>query len=306
MVKRQGDVIPAVVSFVAAARTGKEQPFIFPKSCPVCSIELIKAEDEVVTRCINKSCPAKTEQRMIHFAARNAADIDGLSIRKVQQLIEAGLLEKISDLYKLKESDLSGLEGWGELSAKKLLKAIDSSKEIRLDRFIFALGIRHVGRKTAKVLAESFDDLVSLRSADFDTLNDIAEIGPETAETLIDFFADPKESQQIDDLLAQGMKIVSLEKANSATQQFLGKTFVITGTFKSYSRKQITEVIEENGGKVSSAISSKTSYLLAGDSPGSKLKKAQELGITILDEEELSKLISGRDKSFYRILMMSL
>ena len=295
VVKRQGDVIPAVVSFVAAARTGKEQQFVFPVNCPVCSDELVKAENEVVTRCINKSCPAKIEQRIIHFAARNAADIDGLSIKKIQQLIAVNLIRKTSDLYRLKESDLFNLEGWGELSAKNLLKAIDSSREISLDRFIFALGIRHVGRKTAKVLAESFQDLPSLQFADFDTLNSINEIGPETADALIDFFADAKESEEIADFLALGLNIVSLDKASLGTQQFLGETFVITGTFKDYSRKQLTEIIEKNSGKVSSAVSSKTSYLLVGESAGSKLKKAQELGITILEEKELSKLFSFMD-----------
>ena len=190
---------------------------------------------------------------------------------------------------------MSDLEGWGELSAKKLLKAINDSRGIRLDKLIFALGIRHVGRKTAKVLAEYFDDLGSLRSTNFEILNNIAEIGPETAETLIEFFADSNESQQLDDLIDLGMNITSLEKTNLSAQKFLGEIFVITGTFEDFSRKQLTEIIEKNGGKVSSAVSSKTNYILAGDSPGSKLKKAQELGITILANKELSKLFSDID-----------
>ena len=289
VVRRQGDVIPAVVASVASARKGGERKFVFPKECPECGSKVAREEDEAAYRCVNPHCPAKLEQRVLHFASRNAADIEGLGDKMVQLLLEHGLISDLPSLYDLTQAQLEALPRMGELSSKNLLEALEQSKRIALDRFIFALGIRHVGEKTAQVLARRCGSLTNFVKMNYEELLTIDEIGEETARTITDFLASPEERAAIEGLLAHGFMIS--ESSAPAGTALQGKSFVITGTLSSMSRKQAEERITALAGKVSSAVSKRTDYVVAGEEAGSKLQKAQELGVKILDEAEFLALI---------------
>jgi DNA ligase (NAD+) len=282
VVRRQGDVIPAVVAFVPGKRTGEEREFSFPKNCPVCDTAVERVEGEAVVRCPNPRCPAKSTQRIIHFASRNALDIEGLGKKMVELLVENELVRDISDLYSLTFDQLVALPRMGERSAQNLLDALEQSKNPLFAKFLYALGIRHVGERTAKVLGQSLRSLEELRKTTEEALLALPEIGPEIATSVLDFFGDEEEQRVLDQLLEQGFTFQHPStESNGDTLQ--GKTFVITGTL-SVKRGDLKEEIESLGGKVSSSVSAKTDYLIAGEEAGSKLKKAKDLGVKILDE----------------------
>ena len=293
IIRRQGDVIPAVVNSLVNLRDGTEKEFVFPTECPVCLRKAFKDEDEAVYRCINKSCPAKIRERIIHFAARNAVDIEGLGEKMVDLLLENNLISKISEIYKLepKREVLANLPRMGELSTNNLLNAINERKKISLSKFIFALGIRQVGEKAGQIIARKFINLESFLGCTKEDLVSIHEIGEETANSIIEFLQDIEERQQINDMLEEG--VVVLDEQAPTDTSFSGLTFVLTGTLANYSRDQATKIIQDKGGKVSSSVSKKTSYVLAGEEAGSKLEKAVELGVKVLSEEEFRVLVNG-------------
>lgn len=289
VVRRQGDVIPAVAAVVTAARDGSEQQFHFPTACPVCGGEVKREESEAVTRCVNSHCPAQLEQRLIHFASRAAADIDGLGAKLVALLLEHNLVGSIADLYDLAQEQLEALPRMGTLSAKNLLAALEASKHISLTRFIFALGIRHVGERTAGILAEATGSIEKLRALQYEQLTEIPDIGSETAAAVAAFLADEHEQLQVDALIKKGF-IISHEKKPVIESELSGKTFVLTGSLTTYSRTDARKFIESLGGSVTSSVSKKTDYLVAGDEPGSKYEKARQLGVAILSEDEFIAL----------------
>ena len=292
VVKRQGDVIPAVITYIPDRRTGNEVAFDFPNNCPKCNSELIRPIGEAVSRCPNPKCPAKIEQRIIHFASKAAMDIDGLGDKMVSLLLEHNLIKNFSDIFKLKFEELKDLPRMGELSSKNLLEAIEKSKDVDLEKFIFALGIRHIGERSAKILAnycKSIDKFLNLK---YEEVLEIPEIGPETATAITEFISDEFERQLIDNLLKSGLRINFVEEKKEDSK-ITGKTFVITGTLENYSRPEMQKLIENKGGKVLSAISKKTDFLLAGENAGSKLEKAKSLGVTIIDEVNLLELLSS-------------
>lgn len=290
IVRRQGDVIPAVVAVIKEKRTGKEKKFKFPKNCPICETEAVKGEDEAVYRCPNSKCPAKLEERIVHFASRNAADIEGLGNKNVALLLKHDLLKDLSSIYDLQKEQIEVLPRMGELSAQNLVDAIQKSLNISLNKFIFALGIRHVGEKTALTLAKYCGTIERFKELTYDNLVQINEIGEETALTIQSYLSDAEEMRILDKLLSHGFKIESAGKP--AGDSLSGKSFVITGTLESMSRGEAEEMIESLSGKVSSSVSKKTSYLIVGADPGSKFAKAQALGVEILDEEKFKDLIN--------------
>ncbi|MCL4130999.1 UNVERIFIED_CONTAM: hypothetical protein GTU68_058860 [Idotea baltica] len=289
VVKRQGDVIPAVTSYIASARDGSEKKFKFPNKCPECKGEIFKEDKDTILRCSNTKCPAKIRHRIKHFSSRKAADIDGLGLKTVELLIKNSVLTSIASLYHLKVSDIKDLPGMGELSANNLLQALEESKSISLDRFIYSLGIRFVGERTAKVIAEYSGNLKKFISLDEEELLNIQEVGTETAKSVSEFVSDKDEIAIINDLISSGFKIKTSKSAKDKSLE--GLIFVITGSLSEFSRSEAKKIIESKSGKVSSSISSKTSYLLLGEKAGSKLKKAQDLGIKIINEAEFKDLI---------------
>jgi len=288
IVRRQGDVIPAVVAVVMSKRTGAEKPFKFSTTCPECGAELAKEDDGAVLRCKNKGCPAQGVQRVIHFVSRQALDIDGLGKKLVQLLFEKGLIKDAADLYHLDPIQLAALPGMGELSSKNLLAALEASKRCPLDRFIFALGIRHVGVRTAKILAAHCKTPERLLGLEEEELLALPEIGPQTAEAIVTFLSSDQELEMINRLLKSGFEF---EQVESASGSLYGKTFVLTGTLDSYSRDQAKDELEKRGAKVTSSVSAKTDYLVAGKDAGSKLKKARDLKVTILQEAQFLELL---------------
>lgn len=291
VVRRQGDVIPAVVAMVPAARTGSEKVFKFPSQCPECETALIRPEGEAVARCPNSRCPARLEQHILHFASRNGADIEGLGDKWVEIFIERGLVRDIADLYLITEAQLLELPRMGEQLARKILAAIQKGRQIPLNKFIFALGIRHVGERTALVLARYCKSLRSFRDLDSAALPSIPEIGVETAAALAEFLADAQQQGLMDKLLTAGVRIIDhVEQAGGMLQ---GKSFVLTGTLSSLSRDEATQRIQSHGGKVSSSVSKKTDFVVAGAEPGSKFDKAKELGVKVLDEQGFLALLTG-------------
>ena len=290
IVRRQGDVIPAVVGVVAKNRSGSEKIFKFPSICPECETKVIRVEGEAVWRCPNTLCPAQLLGRIEHFGSRKAADIEGLGEKSVEALLDAKLLTKLSDIYFLEPAKIAELPRMGDLSAKNLINAIENSKHIPLARFIFALGIRHVGERTAQSLASFCQNIDSFFKLTESQLLTIPDIGQETSKSILEFLSDKAQVDDVKRILSAGVSPFHT-KIDQSNLKLAGKTFVITGTLPTLSRDEATELIESNGGKVSSSVSKKTDFLLAGEDAGSKLKKATELGILILSEDELRKLI---------------
>lgn len=284
IVRRQGDVIPAVISAITERRGSDVVPYAFPDDCPLCQTRLLK--EEIVARCPNSSCPGRIVGRIIHFASRRAADIEGLGENTVIQLVEFGLIKSIPDLYRLKFEDLVALPRFAAKSAKNLIDSIAERKLLPLERLLFALGIRHVGEKTAKVLALHFGDKIS--EASFEEVSSLHEIGPEIALSVVQFF---KQERAIwDELKSLGVCGIPPEKKDG---RLSGKSFVLTGTLTSMSRDVAKDKIEELGGKVLSSVSKKTDFVVAGEDAGSKLKKAEGLGVKVIDENEFLEILSG-------------
>lgn len=288
IVRRAGDVIPEVVGAVLERRTGEEEPFNLLKQhplCPVCGSHVVRGEDEAVARCTGGLfCPAQRKQALWHFASRRAMDIEGLGDKLVDQLVDLGLVHSPADLYGLDAGRLAGLPRMGEKSAANLLAAIAASKETSLARFIYALGIRNVGEATAKELARHFGKLDALLAADEDTMQRVQDVGPVVAACIRQFFVEGHNLQVVHALRAAGVHWPDMEPAATAGGRLHGKTFVLTGTLPTLSRDEAKALVEAAGGKVTGSVSKKTDYVVAGTEAGSKLDKAQALGITVLDE----------------------
>jgi DNA ligase (NAD+) len=292
IVRRAGDVIPEVVGIVPDQRPPHAQPFIMPTSCPVCGSHVMRDAEEAVARCSGGLyCPAQRKQAILHFASRRAMDIEGLGDKLVEQLVDKGIIHHPADLYRLDESALAGLERMAEKSALNIVQAIEHSKETTLARFVFALGIRNVGEATAKELARHFGNLNAIEQADPDALQQVADIGPVVAESMLQFFGEPHNREVVRLLIEAGIHWPEEEGRQVKTGGLLGKTLVLTGALPSLSRETAKEMIEAQGGKVSGSVSKKTDYVVVGAEAGSKLEKAQALGVAILDEDGLMNLL---------------
>jgi DNA ligase (NAD+) len=289
VVKRAGDVIPDVQSVVTEKRTGKEKKIKFPTKCPACSAEVIRAEEEAAHRCINMACPARLAETLKHFVSKRAMNIEGLGEKWIYQFMDAGIVKHFSDLYDLKVKDLLELDRQGQRSAEKLVEAIARSKDVTLDRFIYALGIRFVGERTAELLAIHFGNLEAFLKADRETLVNVEEVGERVAESIEEFLRDRPNIDEIKRLLKKGVTPTWEKKQGSG--ELAGQTFVITGTLPSLSRDEAADLIRSHGGKVTNSVSKATSYLVVGSDAGSKLQKAISLKVPQLDEAGLKKLL---------------
>ncbi len=291
VVRRQGDVIPAVVAAVTASRTGKERRFSFPTACPECNTAVERPEGEAVARCPNPQCPAKLHNRIVHFASRDAMDIEGLGDKMVELLLEHKVVDDLPALYLLSPEVLRELPRMGEISSKNLVQAIASSKQRPLDRLIFALGVRHVGSKTAQTLARQCGTIEKFLALTEEELLAMEEVGPETASSVAEFLADRYSQDLVRALLKRGVSPAPVAVRATEGGALSGQTFVLTGTLATMSRKEAEEQILNRGGKVSSSVSKKTSFVVAGESPGSKLDAAKKLGVAVLSEQEFAALL---------------
>ncbi|MCF8024207.1 MAG: NAD-dependent DNA ligase LigA [Desulfobacteraceae bacterium] len=284
LVQRAGDVIPEIVKVIESRRTGSEKRFEMPSKCPVCSSDAVRIEDEAVTRCINRDCPAQLKGNIRHFASKGGFDIDGLGTKLIDQLVDKKIVTSLADIFKLDVKALQNLERMGPKSAQNLVDAISASKRVHFSRFLYALGIRHVGEYVAKLLAAQYEDIDALAAAKREELQAIEGLGPVVAASIVEFFRRRENLETIQALQYLGVQTIS-EKKTQQAQPFKDKTFVLTGSLSSMTRNTAREKIEAAGGKVSGSVSSKTDYVVAGDLPGSKLEKAQNLGVTVLDDE---------------------
>lgn len=292
LIQRAGDVIPEVVKVIESQRTGREKKFHLPDHCPVCGSKVERKPDEAVVRCISRNCIAQLKERLRHLAMIDALNIDGLGEKIIEQLVDDGLVKSYAELFTLTQEQLMELEGFKEKSSSKLIQAIQSARSPELNRLIFGLGIRHVGERTAKILANFFRNLETLSKASEAELQQVHEIGPEVAKSVCQYFTDPQHQLELHELLKH-LKIQAPAPRREGEQSLAGKTFVLTGTLPHLSRSDATRMIEEAGAKVSSNVSKKTHFVVAGAEAGSKLDKARELGISILDEHELLKLLGS-------------
>ena len=289
IVQRAGDVIPEVVRVIPEKRTGNEKKFKMPAKCPECGSEIVHFEGEVAHRCVNISCPAQLKEHIRHFASRGAIDIEGLGEKVSAQLFDARLIADPADLYFLKKEQLVALDRQAEKSAQNLIEAIGKSKNPPLDKFIYALGIRHVGERTAKLLAARFGSMENLVAAKQEDLTAINEIGPEIAASIVEFFHERKNIDVMNKFSKAGIKPQKKEIDNNAPLQ--GKSFVFTGSMESMGRNDAKSIVENLGGSIHSSVTKKTTYVVAGSDPGSKLDKAKSSGVKIISEEEFLKLI---------------
>lgn len=293
VVRRAGDVIPEVVRVLPERRTGAEKDFVMPDHCPVCGSETFRDEEEKDTRCTGGLfCPAQRRESLVHFASRLALNIDGLGEKVIDQLLEAGLIQTPADLYRITEEKLLTLERFGKKSAANLVEAIEKSKETTLARFIYALGIRHVGESTARDLAQHFRSLEALMSADADALLKVNDVGEVIAQSIIHFFEEPHNRHVIENLLDLGVHWPTPE-ASAVNDLVSGKTFVLTGTLPSMGREEAKALLLAQGAKVASSVSKKTDYVVAGAEAGSKLEKAQALGVAVIDEAKMLEMLKG-------------
>lgn len=291
IIRKAGDIIPEVVRVVKEQRTGEERAFVMPTLCPVCKAAVYREPEEAVTRCLGSSCPAQLKEMIIHFASRDAMNIEGLGPSSVNQLLEKNLISDPADLYSLQKNDLLGLERFGEKSASNLIEAIKRSRSTPLSRLLFALGIRHVGAEAARRLAEHFKSLDKIFNATKDELLEVPEVGEKIAESLLHYAGEEQNRRVIEKLRSAGLKF-SLEKGPEESIQALeGETFVLTGTLTTMSRKDAEEELRRRGAKATSSVSRNTDYLVVGENPGSKYQKALELGVKILTEQDFLELL---------------
>lgn len=292
IIQKAGDVIPEVVRSLPEERTGEEKIYNLPDKCPECGSAIYREPGEAVARCIGATCSAQLREGIIHYVSRDAMNIEGLGEAIVVQLIESGLIHDVADLYRLEFEDLVKLERFGAKSVTNLLKAIEQSKTNNLGRLLFALGIRHVGAGAARELAEKFGVIEKLMDATYDCLTDIPAIGPKIAASTVKYFSEPHNRELVKKLKDYGVN-TSEQTLTSVPQTLAGKTIVVTGTLTAFGRTEIEETIRNHGGKATSSVSKNTDYVVAGSDPGSKLQKAQETGVKILDEEQFKRLLSG-------------
>ena len=290
IIQKAGDVIPEVVEAVKSKRTGEEKEFIMPKVCPVCGAPTIREDGEAVTRCTGIECSAKALRNIVHFASKEGMEIDGLGYSIIEQLLDRKLINNIADIYSLKLEDVASLKKNGKKFAQNLIDAIEKSKSNDLFKLITGLGIRHIGAKSAKNLARKFRTMDNLMNASIEGLSVQNDVGEITAKSIYDFFREEQSIDLINKLKLAGVNMESLEEENT-DNRFEGKTFVLTGALSKYSRDEASDIIEKLGGKTSGSVSKKTSYVLAGEDAGSKLTKAQNLGVTVITEEEFEEMI---------------
>ena len=290
VVQKAGEIIPQVVKVLAEKRTGSEKRFDVPERCPACESEV--AKEEVYLKCYNPLCTAQAKRRIIYFASRNAMDIEGLGPAMIEQLVDKKVIKDYADIYSLKLDDLVPLERVGEKSAQNLIDAIEKSKARDLHCLICALGIQNIGTHAAEVLSKNFGTLDKLMDASVEELDEIFEIGEITAKSIVDFFSNNHTQDVINKLKRAGVNVKATHNEANPVSDVAGKSFVVTGTLNEYTRKEIEDIIKDLGGKVSSAVSGKTDFLIAGESPGSKFGKAEKLGTTILDEDGFGNLIN--------------
>jgi DNA ligase (NAD+) len=289
IVERAGDVIPDVVKVLTEKRSGNERPIPLPAKCPECNTPVQKNPDEVVPRCSNPHCPAQAIERMKHFVSRDAMDIEGLGEKQLIQLIERGKISDLADLYLLNKHDLFTMDRMGDALAEKLVLAIEASKTRPLSKLLFGLGIRHVGKNTAKILARRFASLDDLASCTIDQLISIHEIGDKVAGSIVDYFASPEKIMLLKKLRQAGVQ-PQAEIVIQNDGHLTGKIFVITGTLSRWSRQEAEELVEKAGGRTSGSVSKKTDYVLAGENAGSKLEKAEKLGVEVIDEATFAQM----------------
>jgi len=291
-VERGGDVIPKVTRVL----DDKDHPrghksFHMPEKCPVCGGHVVRAEGEADHRCVNQKCPAKLRETILHFASRGVMNIDGMGDALVNQLTDRRMVKDIADIYKLTKADLLNLERMGDKSAENILAEIERSKKLPLERVIYGLGIRFVGERTAQFLAEHFGDMSAIEKATEEELQQVEEVGPRIAKSIVEFFAEPKNRELVEELRAAGLTLRGKKKERGT--KLAGKTFVLTGTLANYSRDEAKKLIEDAGGKVTGSVSKKTDYVVAGADAGSKLDKAKELGVSVIDESTMEKLLKS-------------
>jgi DNA ligase (NAD+) len=290
-VERGGDVIPKVAKVI----DDKDHPrghkkFQMPEKCPVCGTHVVKTEGEVDYRCVNANCPAKLRETILHFASRHVMNIEGMGDALVTQLTDRGLVKNVADIYKLTKDDLLSLERMGDKSAQNILDEIEASKKLPLDRVIFGLGIRFVGERTAQFLAEHFGSMDAVLTASQEELEEVNEVGPRIAESIHEFFAEPRNRELVKRLRDAGLTFAGKKRERGT--KLAGKTFVLTGTLTKYTRDQAKKMIEDAGGRVSGSVSKKTDYVVAGNDAGSKLDKAKELGVSVIEENEMERLLA--------------
>lgn len=297
VIQKAGEVIPEVVSVVKEKRDGSEKEFVFPETCPECGAPVIRLETEAVARCSDPmTCPAQVREGIIHFASRDAMDIDGLGPAVISQLLKENLIQSAADLYYLSKNQLIQLERMGEKSADNLLGSLENSKSRPLAQIFYALGIRLVGQNVAKVLSRKYHSVQALQEATYDELVAIDEVGPKIAESITDYFKTDRQREFLKKLQKAGVQMEAHEEETKQEKtSFAGKTFVLTGTLPTLDRRAASAMIEEAGGKTSGSVSKKTDYVLAGESAGSKLTKAQDLGITIIDEETFLQMLKEEE-----------
>lgn len=298
VVQKAGEIIPEVVSSVKERRDGSQVPYVYPTHCPVCGSRLVRLEGEAAHYCINQDCPARVVESMIHFASRDAMDIDTLGDKKIEQLHEFGFLNSIEDIYFLHEhrEELLEKRGYQKKSVDKMLETIETSKKQSLALLLYGLGIRQVGKKAAAILANYFGSMDALMKSDVDTLVSINDIGPITAQSIVEFFKDESNQKLIQTLKEQGLNMIQ-EKQEIKASRFTNKTVVLTGTLEHYTRNEAKEILENLGANVSGSVSKKTDYVIYGTAAGSKLAKAQNLGVATMSEEEFVEEVENAQNS---------
>lgn len=291
MIEKSGEIIPQVLQVIPSKRDGSETDYVFPKTCPVCEFPAVRPEGEAVTRCTNPDCPAKLKGRLLYFSMRKAMDIEGLGDVLVDQLVDGGLVRDVADLYDLTLEQVAALERMAKKSGENLIKGINDSKERGMQRLLLGLDVRHVGERYAKILANRFRSLDNLAQASVQELDDVPEIGLTVAQSVYDWFHDPAHLHLIERLKAAGLK-TETDSTSTAEfdERFVGKTFVLTGKLENFTRDEAAKMIEDRGGRTSSSVSKKTDYVVAGDDAGSKLTKAQDLGVAVISEEDFKQM----------------
>ena len=289
LIQKAGDIIPEVAEVLKEKRTGAEREFVMPTVCPACGEALFREEGEAALRCVSTNCPAQRVRSIIHFASRGAMDIEGLGDMIVEQLVESGLIKNTADLFYLKYDDVVALDRFADKSAQNLIDAIEGAKKNPLDKLLCGLGVRLIGAKAAKNIAQYFGNMDSIMAASVEQVSEIDDVGTKMAESLVHYFSEPETKELIERMKNAGVNMIAEEKPMGGNLE--GKTFVLTGTFPTLKRSEAQKLIEDNGGKVAGSVSKKTDFVVAGEEAGSKLDKAQALGIAVITEEELLKMI---------------